>query len=98
MMSVAMELTPCLCACISACHFYACSVSGGVIVRAMHTHHTHSYTTMAMYFIHLFMIPVSRDMHMAPSSLQDSTLPSAINGVLSKCTTLEKLKVAVIPF
>ena len=60
----------------------------------MHTHHTH--LCYSRHFIHtLFCLRcfVSCDMHVTPSSLQDSILPSVIEAALSKCTTLEKLTV-----
>ena len=36
-------------------------------------------------------------MHVTPSSLQDITLPSAVEACLTKCTTLQKLTVRFSP-
>ena len=65
----------------------------------MRTHHTPTLQWLLIYsatFISpsdLFMILVSHDMHVTPSSLQVVPIPSAVEAGLSKCTTLQKLRV-----
>ena len=78
------------------CDIFACSVSGGLFVWDMHTHHTHSpcNSAMCVYFTLMCLwYFVSHDMHVTPSSLQVVTLPSAVEAGLSKCATLQKLTV-----
>ena len=82
------------------CDFFACSVSGGVFVWHMHTHHTLTNAAMGVYFTCTVMCLwyfVSHDMHVTPSSLQVVILPSAVEAGLSKCTTLQKLTVRGSP-
>ena len=64
-----------------------------------HSTHSHSPTVQWVFISHcdVFMVLVSHDMHVTPSSLQVVTLPPAVEAGLSKCTTLQKLTVSWSP-
>ena len=59
-----------------------------------HTPHTHQcYNDCFFHPLICLWYFVSHDMHVTPSSLQVVPLPSAVEAGLSKCTTLQKLRV-----